>query len=435
MTLFETWRPTRRQLFGAIGVAGAGALLAACANPGTTISRDPELRAGGAVGGDLSFAHWRGEDREVFAELIARFEKQHPGTRIDQDISTSNDYSAQALRRLRGGAIGDVAPAQRGDQFEQFVSAGLFAKLGDSGLVDRYQGALIGAGASAGEQYGFPYQIVFNVPIANMDLLSAVGYADPPQDWDAYLDMLDKLKSRGLIPFAIPGADAGNAGQLINSMSMNIAPSDDMFTKIQTGEYRCTDDWFIEMLRRYQELGQFTQDNAAGTAAEPAQQMFATGDAAILATGSYHIASVRSLGAEFPIDLVPVMTNAPGEAKYVGSYNATFILGINTASDNQSTALAWLEFLSDPEIAAHYGDSTVQHTSVAGVEYANPDLQRLSPWLDKELSLATRFQFLDLDMRNSVEAAGLAAMTGTQPEQAAEAAQAIVDQRIAAMGA
>ncbi|WP_221585524.1 ABC transporter substrate-binding protein [Microbacterium sp. G2-8] len=434
MSSLQNWRPTRRQLFGLTGAVGLGALLASCAAPGTTIQHDTTLDASGGVGGELSFAHWRGEDREVFEELIARFIEQNPDVRVDQDISTSNDYAAQALRRLRSGSIGDVAPAGRGDQFEQFVAASLFAKLGSSGLVERYQESLIGAGAKGGEQYGFPYQIVFNVPIANMDLLSAVGYAEAPQDWDSYLDMLDKLKSRGVIPFAIPGADPGNAGQLINSMSMNIAPSDDMFTKLQSGEYACTDDWFVEMLRRYQELGQYTQDNAAGTAAEPAQQMFATGDAAILATGSYHIASARSLGAEFPIDLVPAMTNAPGQAKYVGVYNATFILGINAASENQATALAWLEFLSDPEIAAYYGDNTAQHTSVAGVEYTNPDLQRLTPWLDKDLSLATRFQFLDLDMRNSVEAAGIAAMTGTPPEQAAEDAQVIVDQRIAAAG-
>jgi raffinose/stachyose/melibiose transport system substrate-binding protein len=162
--------------------------------------------------------------------------------------------------------------------------------------------------------------------------------------------------------------------------------------------------------------------------------MFTTGDAAILATGSYHIAATRALGAEFPIDLVPARTNAKGEGEYEGIYNATFILGVNSAGDNQATALAWIEFLSDPKNAGFYGDATAQHTSVAGVTYENPDLQRIAPWLDRNLALAPRFQFLDLDMRNAVEASGLAAMTGTSPEKAAEDAQKIVDERIAAQG-
>lgn len=436
MSAFEKWQPTRRQLFGAVGALGIGTLLASCAGPGTGTGGGGggELKPGGKVKGEISFAHWRGEDREAFADLIKKFVEKHPGTSVTQDISTSNDYASQAFRRLRDGKIGDVAVAGRGDQFEQFTKGKLFMPLDETGLTEKYQASLIGAGAKDGKQYGYPYQIVFNVPIANMDLLSSVGVGEPPADWDAYIDMLDKLKAKGLTPMVFPGADAGNAGQLMNSMVMNLAPSDDMFTKMQAGKYKCTDDWFLEVLRRYQQLGQYVQPNAAGTTAEPAEQMFATGKAGILATGSYHIAATRALGAKFPIDLVPARTNAKGEGKYEGIYNATFILGINSAGDNKSTALAWLEFLSDPKNAGAYGDATVQHTSVADVEYTNPDLKRLAPWLEKKLLIAPRFQFLDLDMRNAVEAAGLAAMTGTSPEKAAEDAQKIVDERIAAQG-
>lgn len=437
MSAFEKWQPTRRQLFGAAGVLGIGALLTSCAGPGTGgvgTGKGDALKPGGKVEGEISFAHWRGEDRTAFDDLIAKFIEQHPDASVSQDISTSNDYAAQAFRRLRDGKVGDVAVAGRGDQFEQFSETGLFEVLDDTGLTEKYQAKLIEVGAKEGKQYGYPYQIVFNVPIANMDILSSVGVTEAPAHWDAYLDMLDKLKAKGFTPMAFPGADAGNAGQLINSMVMNLAPSDDMFTKLQSGEYKCTDDWFIEMLRHYAELGAYVQPNAAGTAVEPAQQMFTTGKAAILATGSYHIAATRSLGAEFPIDLVPARTNAEGEGKYEGIYNATFILGINSAGDNKATSLAWLEFLSDAGNAGVYGDATAQHTSVAGVEYQNPDLTRIAPWLDKDLLIAPRFQFLYLDMRNAVEAAGLAAMTGTTPEKAAENAQKVVDERIAAQG-
>jgi raffinose/stachyose/melibiose transport system substrate-binding protein len=437
MSAFENWQPTRRQLFGAAGALGLGTILASCAGPGSGTGGGPQtggVDMSGDVTGELSFAHWRGEDREAFADLIEKFMAANDGVTVTQDISTSVDYEAQALRRLRDGKIGDVATAFRGDQFDQFVSAGFFVPLDDTGLTDKYESSLIEAGAMDGTQYGYPYQIVYNVPIANMDILESVGVTEAPSSWDAYLDMLEKIMAKGITPIAFPGADAGNAGQLMNSMVMNLAPSDDMFTKIQSGEYKCTDDWFLEVLRRYQQLGPYIQPNAAGTAVEPAQQMFTTGDAAILSTGSYHIAATRALGAEFPIDLVPARTNDEGEDSYEGIFNATFILGINSASDNQATGLAWLEFLSDPANAGFYGDATAQHTSVAGVTYENPDLNRIAPWLDKNLMLAPRFQFLDTDMRNAVEAAGLQVMTGTAPEKAAEDAQKIVDERTAAQG-
>jgi raffinose/stachyose/melibiose transport system substrate-binding protein len=67
---------------------------------------------------------------------------------------------------------------------------------------------------------------------------------------------------------------------------------------------------------------------------------------------------------------------------------------------------------------------------VKDVDYTNPDLKRLSPWLDKNTALAARFQFQNLDVRNAVEASATAVISGTSPEQAAEAAQKIVDERI-----
>ena len=64
---------------------------------------------------------------------------------------------------------------------------------------------------------------------------------------------------------------------------------------------------------------------------EPLQQLFASGKAAMLATGSFHIGAVRKLGAKFPIGLIAPITVAADKAKYEGIYNATFILGVNTA--------------------------------------------------------------------------------------------------------
>ena len=51
----------------------------------------------------------------------------------------------------------------------------------------------------------------------------------------------------------------------------------------------------------------------------------------MLATGSFHISAVRKLGAKFPINLIAPITVTKDKAKYEGIYNATFILGVNTA--------------------------------------------------------------------------------------------------------
>lgn len=433
MSGIERSAVSRRTMLGFIGAAGVAASLAACAGPGTTRKTAPTAASGmGSEKGTVSFAHWRAEDKAVFDKMIAEFQRKNPGTLVEQNISTSTDYQAQALQKLRGGGIGDVAPAFRGAQFESFVSASLFVDLTKSGLSERYSANLITSGAKGGKQYGYPYQLVLLDPLANMDILESVGVTEAPTDWNTYMGMLDKIKSKGIIPMAFPGADSGNAGQLFNAMIMNVAPSDDMCTKIEAGRYKCTDDWFVKMLGYYKDLAPYVQPNSAGTAVEPAEQLFATGKAALLATGSYHVAAVRALGATFPIDLAPPVTASKGKAKYVGVYNSTFILGINAATKVKGADMAWLEYLSEAKNASAYANGTAQFSPVKGVEYTNPDLKQLQPWLAKKTILAPRYQFNNLDMRTAVEASCTRVLNGAEPEKAAEDVQKIVDQLVQA---
>jgi raffinose/stachyose/melibiose transport system substrate-binding protein len=88
-----------------------------------------------------------------------------------------------------------------------------------------------------------------------------------------------------------------------------------------------------------------------------------------------------------------------------------------------------VQFLSDPVNAAVYANGTAQHVTVKNVSYSDPDLKHLSPWLTKKTLLAPRFQFNNLDIRNAVESACVNVVGGMPPEQAAQQAQTVVDQK------
>lgn len=420
---------SRRSLFALTGALGLGTVMTACAGPGGSQSRS-SAPATGAAEGKVSFAHWRAEDKAAFDELIAAFTQTTPGVTVEQDITPSNDYQSQALNRLKGGSVGDVFPTFRGAQFEQFVKAGVYTDLTSSALLASYEPALLEAGKSGGKQWGVPYQVVFPMPVANTDALDKAGVSDLPDDWEGFLSLCDKLKSAGLVPLAWPGGEVGNAGQLFNSMVMNNQPADDTCAQIEQGKAKVTDDWFLTTLKQYQQLIPYFQANATGTAVEPTQQLFASGKAAMLATGSYHIAAIRGLGAKFGVDLVAPITTTAAKARHKGTYNATFILGVNSASKVPVAATAWLTYLSDKANAATYANNTVQHVTVADVEYTDADLKKLAPWLTKRTMLAPRFQFLNLDIRNAVEGACISVVGGASPEAAAEQAQQVVNERI-----
>ncbi|BBH67261.1 hypothetical protein ACTI_39460 [Actinoplanes sp. OR16] len=409
----------RRDLLRLATGAGAASLLAACAGPGGD-SPDESSESG-----TLSFAHWRAEDKEVFEKIIAGY----TGAKIQQDISPSNDYQSTALQKLRGGSVGDAFTAFRGAQFLDIAEAGVWTDLTGQALLQKYEPALITAGALDGKQLGVPYQLVFNTPLANTDLIGKAGLGEAPKDWDGFLALLDKLKSQGVTPIAWPGGDAANAGQLLNVMVVNNAPADDALGKIETGEYKVTDDWFLTVLKQYQQLAPYFQTGATGTGSDAALALFAQGKAGLLATGSFQVAGVRKLGATFPVDLLAPITTTADKAEYEGVFNATFILGVNAKSSKQDAARAWIEHLSDPAVAGEYANGTSQHVTVKGVEYTNADLKALAPWLTKKTALAPRFQFTDLDIRGAVENATVQVAGGKSPEEAAEAAQKVIDQK------
>jgi raffinose/stachyose/melibiose transport system substrate-binding protein len=431
MPIPSTPRYSRRRALQLLGVGGLGLAATACAGPGGSSSAPgaAPVKTSGKIEGSLSFAHWRAEDKAVFSKIIESFDAEHPGVTIKQDISPSNDYQSAALQQIRGGGVGDVFAAFRGAQFDAMVQAGIYTNISDQKWVSNFEPSLLDVGNSGGKQLGFPYQVVFTMPVSNKDLLDKAGASTNPKDWDSFLALCDKLKSRGLVPIAWPGGDPGNAGQLFNSMVMNNAPSADMCTKIQNGEYKCTDPWFLKTLNQYVQLTPYFQPNSTGTSVEPMQQLFATGKAAMLATGSYHVAAVRKLGAKFPVDLISPITVAAPEAKFEGVYNATFILGVNAASKNQPAAAAFLEYLSTPKVAGEYANGTAQNVTVKNVDYTDPDLKTISPWLTRKTILAPRFQFTNLDIRSAVEGSCIKVVGGESPEKAAQEAQRIVDQK------
>ncbi|WP_422116703.1 ABC transporter substrate-binding protein [Brachybacterium sp. UNK5269] len=421
----------RRSLLAALGV-GATTALAACGGPGSGSAEDPTAAPaeGGEAGGSVNFYHWRSEDKAVLDELAATFSEQS-GVTIEQTIDPSEQYQSTAAQKARGGDIGDALTAFRGTQLDQFAELGIFTDLGDADYVDNYEANLISPGEHDGVQLGLPYQLVFNMPLLNMDLAEQAGVTEIPRDWDAYLDLLDKLRGLGVTPIAWPGNDPANAFQIINSLVMNNGPDDEMFAKIETGEYKATDDWWIRSLTQFQELSTHFQENFAGSGVDGVLSLFSSGQAAILPTGSYQIGQVREAGAEFPLEFAPVMTNPAGEEPtYEGIFNSTYILGVNSAAQNPEGAAAWIEFLSDPANAAVYGDGTSQHVTVTGVQYENPDLQALAPWQSANTLLAPRFQFINLDIRSAIENSLVAVATGSTPEQAAEEAQALVEEQL-----
>ncbi|GKW46469.1 ABC transporter substrate-binding protein [Planococcus sp. NCCP-2050] len=377
----------------------------------------------------ISFMHWRNEDKAVLDEIIAEFEAANPDIAVEMNIYPSDQYQATAQRMLQEGSTGDVFTSFPGAQFESLQKAGIFADLTEEEFVSKFDENLISVGQKDGKQMALPYQLVFNIPVYNKGMFEELGL-EVPKSWTEFQEMADTLLENGITPIAFPGADIG-PNQFMNSMMMNNALDEDVFAKLQSGEESLTNEWWVKTLEDFQLLEQkgYIQENALGTNADSAMAMVANEEAAMIATGSYHMASIMGLNPDLQLDLLAPITVEESEAVYEGINTATFMLAVNSKSEKQEQAKKFIDFLSEPEIASKYANGTGQHLTVTDVNYESEELKNTAYWIDEK---KTRFQPRFLITNAQIEDAVLSSIEnvlgGEDPMAAAEAAQKIVDE-------
>lgn len=378
----------------------------------------------------ISFLHWRGEDTQAFQKIIDQFQTKNPNIKVDMQTLTSDQYQSTAQAKLTDGSVGDVFASFPGAQYAALSKAGLYTDLTNESFLKNYNPELINTGAKDGKQWAIPYQLVYNQPIYNTEIFAKYNLT-PPTDWDGFLKLCATLKQNGIIPIAFAGADIG-PGQFMNSMVMNNEPSDDIFTKVEAGQAKLTDEFWVKTLTQFKELNDngYFQDNSLGTKDAAAGALFIQGKAAMLASGSYQLAQNAKQNPELKQALLAPITVSADQAKYEGVHTSTFMLGVNSRSKHPEEAKKFLEFLSQPDIASQYANATGQNVTLKDVTYDSAELKIAGEWADKKTIFQPRFTILNSENQKAVTNSIQAVLGGATPEQAAQDAQAIVDQQI-----
>jgi multiple sugar transport system substrate-binding protein len=170
----------------AAACAAALAALCACGDPSATTLR-----------------FWAmGREGELVTQLVADFERDHPGIRVDvQQLPWSS-----AHEKLLTAFVGDATPdlAQLGNTWLPELAAlgalaALDAQVAASPIVRPadYFAGIWETNQIDGALYGVPWYVDTRLVFYRRDLLTAAGFAAPPDSWERWLAAMRAIKARG----------------------------------------------------------------------------------------------------------------------------------------------------------------------------------------------------------------------------------------------
>lgn len=374
----------------------------------------------------INFTHWRGEDTKAFDSIIEQFEKKNPNIHVEMTVFPSDSYQSQIQGSLLSGEGIDVFASFPGSQFETIRKANGFAKLDDQNLLSKFDEKLIQAGKADNTQYALPYQLVYNIPVYNKGIFEKLNL-DVPKDWNSFLKTSETLKKNGYTPILFSGDVSPS--QFINPMIMNNEPTNNALHEVETGKRKLTDEWFIKTLSQIKELNDkgYFQKDALGTKKESAAALFAQEKGAMLAQGSYMMATVKQQNPKIDQGLLAPITVNQDKAKYEGVHTTTFLLGVAEKSKHKEAAKKFLTFLADPKISSEYANATGQLLTVKDVKYDSPELKESAKWKDKKTVFQPRFTILNERVSKAVETSVQDVLSGMSAKKAAEKAQGEVE--------
>jgi multiple sugar transport system substrate-binding protein len=150
-----------------------------------------------------------GREGEVAAELVAGFEREHPGLRVRVEQLPWSAAHEKLLTAFAGDATPDLA--QMGNTWLPEMAAlgalqPLDALIAQTPAIDRgdhFEG-IWATNLVSGTLVGLPWYVDTRLFFYRRDLLQAAGYAEVPTDWSAWVDCLRALQASKTRPVATP---------------------------------------------------------------------------------------------------------------------------------------------------------------------------------------------------------------------------------------
>lgn len=321
---------------------------------------------------EIEFFQRKREVVDLFDSLIAEFEAENPGIKVEQ-IHVS-DHDQVLASRLVANKVPDVLThwPNKAD-YKESAKNGFFLDITDSDVSSECVPSIVDQiRLSNGRNYAVPISVNTQGVFYNKEMFAAKGY-EIPQTWDELISLCDTIKADGEVAFIWPdGTDFPYEHQFRYFLNLNSPDAEGMMDEIQSGAKRTQDYPLLYQLADMMLLlREYGQDDNMGTSYEQAAADFANGKAYMFAQGIWVIPSIQKANPDldFSSFALPSMTGQPTRVEY--GVDLALVIGNTGDEEKMEASRTFVRFLASKAVAQEYADADGSPSAIQGVEFRN----------------------------------------------------------------
>lgn len=348
------------------------------------------------------------EQLEYYNYVIDEFEKANPNINVEMEAVADEPYKDKIRVLMNSGEIPDIYFSWTGEFSHKFARAGqamdLTEAFENSDWKDKVINSAVEPYRFEGKIYGIPMRINGKFMVYNKEMFEA-NNIQPPTTWDELLAACETLKAAGVTPIAFgnefPWASAHYVGDL-NAKLVDAETLQGDYLLTAPAEELFTDPMYVEALTRFKTLndnGCFNE-GPNGISHSGARSSFIAGKAAMAYIELEEFITVADeMGADkFGFFQFPGGTGGNGDEKLLTGAPDGFM--ISGKSEHPEEAIAFLKFLTSPEMGVEYvkrmgipsavigavNDQTALPIVAQGVQAIN-EATGMALWMDTDMDI------------------------------------------------
>ncbi|RXT04369.1 ABC transporter substrate-binding protein [Ammoniphilus sp. CFH 90114] len=370
-------------LMSSLILSGCGGSTSETSQPNQQPAEQPKQEAPKQEQVVLSMHSWRVEDTDGYKKVIAAFEEENPGIKIEFKPFKATEYNTilnTALQSDSGPDIMQLRPYQAG---MSLADAGYLEPVdGIAGIKEFAPDVMAAATAKDGKVYGVPLSLNSTQVYYNKKIFEENGLTEP-KTWDELITTAKTLKDKGVTPFAFGSKE----GWLLSLTHGVIAPgtynAKEFVDPLLKGEKDFKSAEFAKSIERLKELSAYFPDNYTGLDGNDIRTLFFTGKAAMYIHGSFELEVLQKMNPDLALDFFP-MPMENGEAVITTWVDGSY--GVNAKSPHKAEAMKFMEFMTTKKFGEVFANEFKRIPALPGVTVDEPLVNKMAEWSQKSSS-------------------------------------------------